>query len=396
MTKMTLPPAFIDALPVLEKIEAAGFEAYFVGGSVRDTLLGKPIHDVDIATSAFPAEIKALFDRTIDTGIQHGTVMILDHGVGYEVTTFRTESTYTDFRRPDDVTFVRELREDLKRRDFTINALALRADGELVDLFDGQTDLANGVIRAVGEARERFTEDALRMMRALRFSAQLDFAIEAQTQQALHDLAPNLTRISVERIQVELEKLLQASSANRGWQALVASGVLAYLPGNVDWLSVADVIAADLKQARLTSVAGVWAYLVVRLGLTRAEISDFLRAWKVSRAVLQTAQAVAEFYRTEQRDAWTYYLVAKDAATLLEVLTLWPIVPIEVAQKQLAALPIQDKAELALTGKDIIQAGVLQPGPQLGQTLAQLETDVVLGKVANDYDALLAHVGGKG
>ncbi|HEY4400027.1 MAG TPA: CCA tRNA nucleotidyltransferase [Lactobacillaceae bacterium] len=396
MTKMTLPPAFIDALPVLEKIEAAGFEAYFVGGSVRDTLLGKPIHDVDIATSAFPAEIKALFDRTVDTGIQHGTVMILDHGVGYEVTTFRTESTYTDFRRPDDVTFVRELREDLKRRDFTINALALRADGELVDLFDGQTDLANGVIRAVGEARERFTEDALRMMRALRFSAQLDFAIEAQTQQALQALAPNLTRISVERIQVELEKLLQASSAKRGWQALVVSGVLAYLPGNVDWLSVADVIAADLKQARLTSVAGVWAYLVVRLGLTRAEISDFLRAWKVSRAVLQTAQAVADFYRTEQRDAWTYYLVAKDAATLLEVLAVWPIVPIEVAKKQLAALPIQDKAELALTGKDIIQAGVLQPGPQLGQTLAQLETDVVLGKVANDYDALMAHVGGKG
>lgn len=396
MTKMTLPPAFIDALPVLEKIEAAGFEAYFVGGSVRDTLLGKQIHDVDIATSAFPAEIKALFDRTVDTGIQHGTVMILDHGVGYEVTTFRTESTYTDFRRPDDVTFVRELREDLKRRDFTINALALRADGELVDLFDGQTDLVNGVIRAVGEARERFTEDALRMMRALRFSAQLDFAIEARTLQALQALAPNLTRISVERIQVELEKLLQAPSAKRGWQALVVSGVLAYLPGNVDWVSVADVIAADLEQARLTSVAGVWAYLVVRLGLTRAEISDFLRAWKVSRAVLQTAQAVADFYRTEQRDAWTYYLVAKDAATLLEVLAMWPIVPIEVAQKQLAALPIQDKAELALTGKDIIQAGVLQPGPQLGQTLAQLETDVVLGKVTNDYDALLAHVGGKG
>ncbi|MGO2223161.1 MAG: CCA tRNA nucleotidyltransferase, partial [Leuconostoc falkenbergense] len=132
-----LPQEFVQAQPILATLEQAGYEAYFVGGSVRDTLLGATIHDVDIASSAFPEEVKALFNRTVDTGIQHGTVMVLDHGEGYEITTFRTESTYTDFRRPDSVTFVRSLSEDLKRRDFTINALAMRHDGEVVDLFDG-------------------------------------------------------------------------------------------------------------------------------------------------------------------------------------------------------------------------------------------------------------------
>lgn len=166
-----LPQEFIDAQPILTKLEDAGFEAYFVGGSVRDTMLGKTIHDVDIASSAFPEEVKSLFHNTVDTGIQHGTVMVLDHGTGYEITTFRVESTYTDFRRPDHVTFVRSLEEDLKRRDFTINALAMRHDGEVLDLFDGLEDMKKSVIRAVGDAEKRFTEDALRMMRALRFSA---------------------------------------------------------------------------------------------------------------------------------------------------------------------------------------------------------------------------------
>ncbi len=201
----TLSSEFVAAQPVLQRLEAAGFEAYFVGGAVRDMLLQKPIHDVDIASAAFPEEVKKQFDKTVDTGIQHGTVMVLDHGLGYEITTFRTESTYTDFRRPDTVTFVRSLSEDLQRRDFTINALAMTYDGEIVDLFEGLADLSAGVIRAVGEAEVRFTEDALRMMRALRFSAQLGFQIAPDTRAALQRLAPNLAKIAVERIRVEFE-----------------------------------------------------------------------------------------------------------------------------------------------------------------------------------------------
>lgn len=173
-----LPIEFEEARPIMRAIEDAGYEAYFVGGSVRDTILGHAIHDVDIATSAYPEEIKKIFNHTVDTGIEHGTVMILDHGEGYETTTFRTESGYQDFRRPDEVTFVRSLKEDLKRRDFTINALAMRENGEVIDLFNGLDDLDNHIIRTVGEAYERFHEDALRMMRAVRFAGQLNFKIE--------------------------------------------------------------------------------------------------------------------------------------------------------------------------------------------------------------------------
>lgn len=204
----TMPKEFLDAKPIIDTIEAAGFEAYFVGGSVRDTLLGLPIHDVDIATSAYPEEVKKLFKRTVDTGIEHGTVMILDHGNGYETTTFRTESGYQDYRRPDSVQFVRSLKEDLNRRDFTINALALRHDGTIVDYFDGLTDLNERRIRAVGNPEHRFNEDALRMMRAVRFASQLNFEIEPETVAAIQHHGPLLTKIAVERIHVEFVKML--------------------------------------------------------------------------------------------------------------------------------------------------------------------------------------------
>ncbi len=180
-----LPREFEIARPIVQNIEEAGFEAYFVGGSVRDTVLGLDIHDVDIASSAYPAEIKKIFKHTVDTGIEHGTVMVLDHGNGYEITTFRTESGYQDYRRPDKVTFVRSLAEDLKRRDFTINALAMKENGEIIDLFDGLTDLKNNLIKAVGNPEERFHEDALRMMRAVRFASKLDFMVEVNTLNAI-------------------------------------------------------------------------------------------------------------------------------------------------------------------------------------------------------------------
>ncbi|MCL2858873.1 MAG: CCA tRNA nucleotidyltransferase, partial [Streptococcaceae bacterium] len=181
MNLQVLPKEFVQALSVLEKIKSAGYEAYFVGGSVRDALLNRQIHDVDIASSAYPEEIKQIFPYTIDVGIEHGTILVLmgkEQSDQYEVTTFRTESTYTDYRRPDAVDFVRDLGEDLKRRDFTINAFAMDTDGTIIDQFDGLTDLKEKCIRAVGQATDRFNEDALRIMRAMRFSASLDFDIE--------------------------------------------------------------------------------------------------------------------------------------------------------------------------------------------------------------------------
>ena len=203
--KIEMPLAVCE---IIETLESAGFEAFAVGGCVRDAVLGRIPADWDITTSAMPEEVKALFNRTIDTGIQHGTVTVMKEHVGYEVTTYRIDGEYEDARHPKEVSFTSNLVEDLKRRDFTINAMAYNDRIGIVDEFDGIGDLEKGIIRCVGEARDRFGEDALRMLRAVRFSAQLGFQIDEATKAAISELAKNLEKISAERIQVELVKLL--------------------------------------------------------------------------------------------------------------------------------------------------------------------------------------------
>ena len=189
-------------------LAAAGYEAYAVGGCVRDCVLGRTPSDWDITTSARPEEIKRLFARTVDTGIKHGTVTVLMGKEGFEVTTYRIDGTYEDGRHPKSVTFTASLEEDLRRRDFTINAMAYNDGSGLIDCFGGMQDIERGVIRCVGDAGERFTEDALRMLRAVRFSAQLGYEIAEDTREAIRRLAPNLQKISAERVQAELVKLV--------------------------------------------------------------------------------------------------------------------------------------------------------------------------------------------
>lgn len=193
---------------ILNILINAGFEAFAVGGCVRDSILGKEPKDWDITTSARPVQVKELFSRTIDTGIAHGTVTVLLDREGFEVTTYRIDGEYEDARHPKEVLFTGSLLEDLKRRDFTINAMAYNEQEGLVDAFDGMGDLKQGRIRCVGTARERFTEDALRMLRAVRFAAQLGFSIEPETRRGIEELACSLQKISAERIQAELVKLL--------------------------------------------------------------------------------------------------------------------------------------------------------------------------------------------
>ena len=204
-TKIQMPEKVKN---IIETIQAAGFEAYAVGGCVRDSLLGRIPNDWDITTSAKPEEIKKLFKRTIDTGIEHGTVTVMLDKDGFEVTTYRVDGEYEDGRHPKEVSFTASLREDLRRRDFTINAMAYNEEEGLVDIFGGMDDLNAGIIRCVGDAKERFSEDALRMLRAIRFSAQLGYQIEKGTLDAIRKLAPNLQKISAERIQMEMTKLL--------------------------------------------------------------------------------------------------------------------------------------------------------------------------------------------
>lgn len=196
---------------IIDTLTEAGYEAYAVGGCVRDSYMGRVPNDWDITTSATPEETKKLFTRTIDTGIQHGTVTVMQDREGFEVTTYRIDGEYEDGRHPKEVTFTASLSEDLRRRDFTINAMAYNEQEGLIDLFGGIRDIGQGVIRCVGDAKERFTEDALRMLRAVRFSAQLGYRIDEDTKAAISLLAENLKKISAERIQVELVKLVTSA-----------------------------------------------------------------------------------------------------------------------------------------------------------------------------------------
>ncbi|MCR5603021.1 MAG: CCA tRNA nucleotidyltransferase [Lachnospiraceae bacterium] len=193
---------------IIGQLREAGYEAYAVGGCVRDSLLGKEPNDWDITTSAPPEQVKSIFRRTVDTGIKHGTVTVLLGKEGFEVTTYRIDGKYEDGRHPKEVTFTKNLEEDLKRRDFTINAMAYNDEAGVIDLFDGLDDIRKGIIRAVGDPYDRFNEDALRILRAVRFAAQLDYDIDRYTLKAAGELAENLNKISAERIRVELEKLL--------------------------------------------------------------------------------------------------------------------------------------------------------------------------------------------
>ena len=230
---------------ILRQLNRHGYEAYIVGGCVRDSLLGKKPNDWDITTSAKPEEVKAIFRRTIDTGIQHGTVTvlvnreILDDGSGvpashtdyaFEVTTYRVDGVYTDHRRPESVCFTASLEEDLKRRDFTINAMAYNPEQGVIDIFGGQDDLEQGIIRCVGEASERFDEDALRILRAVRFAAQLDFVIEEATRTAMREQAKYLRNISAERICTELTKMLVSRHPERLEEAYELGLTAVFLP----------------------------------------------------------------------------------------------------------------------------------------------------------------------
>ena len=196
---------------IIDRITAAGFEAYAVGGCVRDSILGRTPQDWDITTSARPEQVKALFPRTIDTGLQHGTVTVLLEREGFEVTTYRIDGKYEDSRHPTEVIFTPSLEEDLRRRDLTINAMAYNDEKGLVDIYGGLEDIQAQIIRCVGDPLERFEEDALRILRAIRFAAQLDYRIEEKTRDAIRQLAPSLKNISAERIQAELVKLMTSS-----------------------------------------------------------------------------------------------------------------------------------------------------------------------------------------
>lgn len=216
-------------LKIIHKLEQAGYKAYFVGGCVRDIFLNKKPDDIDIATSAKPDEIENIFDKTIPTGKKFGTITVVMDNKAYEVTTFRTDGKYNDCRRPDEVTFTSDIQEDLSRRDFTINAMAIDKEGNVIDPFGGHNDIALKIIRCVGSPDKRFKEDALRMMRAVRFASTLGFRIETNTVKSIKENAKLINKVSIERIRNEFNKLILSNNPGYGINLMVKTGLMKYI-----------------------------------------------------------------------------------------------------------------------------------------------------------------------
>lgn len=385
------PQQLQAAVPVLERINQAGFEVYFVGGCVRDTLLQRPLHDVDLATSAYPQEIKQIFPQTIDTGIEHGTVTVIYQKKAYEITTFRTESGYQDYRRPDKVEFVRSLKEDLKRRDFTINALAMNAQGEIIDLFAGMADLQQRQIRAVGVAADRFHEDALRMLRAVRFQAQLNFTIEKQTLAGIKTNAALLSHIATERIREEFIKLMEGCNRQAGLISLYQTQLYRFCPGlaTYDFPKILQFAAGQI-----TDEATVWSFLAYLGQLKRAQVRPFLRQWKVANNNIKLAQAAIELLNNYQESNWQLY-IAGQAATAIAAQVLRLTCQQELAEQlieQYQDLPLKSPHQLAINGQQIMQVLNLSPGPQIGQYLKQIQQAIVAGKLVNDYPTIVDYL----
>ena len=389
-------PLFLEALPVMQQLVDAGYEAYFVGGSVRDMLLHKPISDVDIATSATPQEVKEIFSHTVDVGIEHGTVMVIHRKEGYEVTTFRTEEGYEDFRHPDKVTFVRSLEEDLKRRDFTINALAIGIDDQLIDFFDGIGDLERQCIRCVGDAKERFNEDALRMFRAVRFVGQLGFQIEEETKNAISLLKMNLSKVAVERMKVEFEKMIQSSYRKDALKLFVETGLYQACPlfdGKEDILL--KLAEFPLKEM---SVLQAWILFVGELNLSDKEVTHLLKSWKSSNEQIRDVLVGYKTYRARKEDEWNFFLAYAcpyEVACEVEQLLIAQAksTSMEVLESTYQSLPICSMNDIQLNGHDIIRILKLdKKGPIIGQVLKTVEKMILEQSIQNDAEILESYV----
>lgn len=381
---------FLSAVPVLKMLEDAGFEAYFVGGSVRDFLLKKKISDVDIATSATPEEVKKIFSKTVDIGIEHGTVLVLFQNDSYEMTTFRMESEYQDFRRPKEVSFVRSLEQDLERRDFTMNAIAMDRNGRLIDPFGGQSAIKKKMIETVGSAHERFQEDALRMMRAVRFVSQLSFEIEPKTVGALTDLAPLLKNIAVERKRAEFEKLMAGENRRQAFNLLLSTELYLYLPSldkqkeNIKRLQSIDLDGLDKNE--------MWSLLLYFFHLKDKQIEHFLREWRLSLKEIRDIQKVLSFLNKRFAGQWPLYeLYLAGPDTILSVEKLYQALKglkdyqsISGNLEQYDALPMKDRSEMKVTGNDLINWFNQKGGPWVKESLTKIEKAIVEGKVTNN------------
>ena len=381
---------------VIGKIRDAGYEAFAVGGCVRDTLLGRTPEDWDVTTSARPEAVKAIFERTVDTGLQHGTVTVLKNRKGYEVTTYRIDGEYHDGRHPDSVEFTPNLLEDLKRRDFTINAMAYSHETGIVDEFGGMEDLKAGIVRCVGRPEDRFTEDALRLLRALRFSAQLGFEIEESTYAAIKTIAPNLAKVSKERVQAELTKLLLSAHPER-ILLLKETGLSAQIVPGFDAVFAPALFS---KLSRLPAEKSLrWAGFLLCQSTKQAEAvlkglkMDNETIGNVSR-MIEGAKETLPLEKPAVRRAMSRYTPyqLEGALKLKELMGSPDAEEIRRLREEIIrdgdCVSLKD---LAVKGRDLLEAGV-ERGPMVGEILNHLFDLVLLYPEKNDRELLLKEV----
>ncbi|MBQ4282320.1 MAG: CCA tRNA nucleotidyltransferase [Lachnospira sp.] len=408
--KVILPEA-VQA--IINTIEQNGFEAYAVGGCVRDSILGREPDDWDITTSAIPTKVKTFFKRTIDTGIKHGTVTVMMNKTGYEVTTYRIDGEYKDGRHPESVEFSVKLEDDLMRRDFTINAMAYNDSVGLVDAFDGIQDLERKVIRCVGDARERFTEDALRMMRAVRFSAQLGFSIDSATWEAIIELAPNITKVSMERVQVELMKTLLSDNPDYVRMYKETGLFKEILPSVHDVLSgkYSNRVLTMLKCAPKTQVLRLAALLTP---LTPEEARDTLKSLKLDNYTVDTVSELIRNSKTviEENEPAVREALHKYGKEMVELMMEYEQmviatseeimgVPMTSRRKHLTVIKYMHSdiisrgdcisiKDLDINGNDLMEYGL--SGKQIGKTLEELLYIVMENPRLNDKATLIAMI----
>ncbi|OIS29863.1 CCA tRNA nucleotidyltransferase [Staphylococcus cohnii] len=390
---------FEQAKPILKTLQSNQYQAYFVGGSVRDYLMHKTIHDIDITTSARPEEVEAIFEKTIPIGREHGTINVVYNGEHYEVTTFRAEGDYDDHRRPNEVFFVRELYEDVKRRDFTMNAIAMDADFHIHDYFNGQQDIKNRIIRTVGNAQERFNEDALRIIRGLRFQSQLGFSLENETFYGMQSHINDIEHLSIERIVVELKKLTSGKYVANSFENLQRLNAFNYIPFfkhyNLNNFILDEAIPFTL--------------LVALLKVQQPSIKGNLNDLKISnndkKYISKLEKLLNQLPNIKSKSDFKiliYDYGEQDIQSILNYMDLHiknhlpsfsPLIINTQSVKEVSKqLPIQSRKDIDINGKVILEAVNKQSGPWLKTILRDIELAIIDGDVQNIKSELIRWV----
>lgn len=388
---MNLEETFKEANTILDTLQKNGFEAYYVGGSVRDYLMDVSIGDIDITTNALPEDIQNIFPRTIDVGVEHGTVIVVINKTPFEVTTYRTETTYSDYRRPDSVSFTTSIKEDLARRDFTMNAVAMDRMFKIYDPYNGQLSIKNKEIVTVGDPYERFNEDALRMLRAIRFVSQLDFKLNESTFNGIVKLASNVQYISVERIVQELKKLYSGVNVSHAKSLLIHSKILKFIPYykklNID----------DIKK---TNVHSLINEIIIQQILN--ENNHFKNELKLSNDEKNNIKNSLSFYNDLGENespiilAYNYnehiILNLKNIISENNFLNQQYLNQIDDILLEKSRLTIKSKKDLAVNGNDLMKTLNRHGGPWLKEVLSEIERNVLFNKLDNNYESIIEWV----